>query len=158
TGHLPVLLTRTGMVKSNELLCKGALNDVSFVPHRTLIAYVCQDGDAGTWDWQRDTNTVVGHVDGGGSVVTASEDGRYLLIGGLAGTVLVADLTTSIVSTYLGHTSRITSLLPPSAHFPYIASADTDGRVRIWPLPSSAARIVMQSKTRMMSVALISND
>src|SRR5262249_87216 len=74
TRHLQGQRTTTGDATSNELLCKGALNDLSFVPHRTLIAYVCQDGDAGTWDWQQHINTIVGHVDGGGSIVTASED------------------------------------------------------------------------------------
>lgn len=144
-------------ISKSQRLCAAALNGVDFLKDGTHLGYACQDGQAGVWDISIGASTVTTQVNSGASMVTASANGRYLLIGGNSGAVVVYDFNTKLFSTYLGHTSWISYLMPPTDEFPYIASGDANGAMRIWPLPRADIRVAIQSSSRLISTAFASN-
>src|SRR5262249_18449441 len=134
------------------------INSVAFVPRGLRVAYGCQDGNAGIWDVERNTAAMAGRLEGGINVVAASSDGRYLMIGGIRGALLVDDLDTDIVSSYLGHGATICALDMPSSESPYLVSGDFSGAVRVWPVPHSASRTIIRTPSRLSSAVLVGSD
>jgi WD40 repeat protein len=155
-GKLSYLDVPSGALRG-VALCKSALNSIEFL-QEMRVAYACQDGNAGVWDLFNATTIVTAYIEGGAALVTTSSDARYLMIGGSSGRLVVYDFHTEIFSNYLGHTTWITSLLAPSDGFPYIASGDGNGNVRIWPLPRSNVRVAIRPTTRLVSAAFVSSD
>jgi WD40 repeat protein len=90
-------------------------------------------------------------------MVAATADGRYLFIGGVNGKILTYDFTTQMLSSYLGHTARISVLLPPSPGAPYVVSGDTSGLMRTWLPPETAVRVAIKSTVPMSRAVLLPN-
>jgi WD40 repeat protein len=154
-GALVVIDSRSNGVVRRDTVCPGAVNKVLVVPGRRAIAYACQNGDAGTWDHERDKLAVVAHIDGGATNLAGSVDGRYLLVGGSSGKLMVHDATTQLVRSYLGHATRLTALVPPSPAFPYLISGDTTGMVRAWTPPDATARVAITTAASMYRALML---
>jgi eukaryotic-like serine/threonine-protein kinase len=154
-GAMLVIDSRTNGVVRRETVCPGAVNKVLVVPGRRAIAYACQNGDAGTWDHERDKLAVLAHIDGGATNLAGSADGRYLLVGGSTGKLMVHDATTQMVRSYLGHTSRLTALVPPSPASPYLLSGDTTGAVRAWTPPDATVSVAITTAASMYRAVLL---
>ena len=158
TGQLVIIDSERDQIAQQPTICKGRLNRVAILPVRAAIGFACQDGDAGLWDLERQSTTVLVHVDGGVSTVAGSADGRYVIAGGNNGTVVVHDAATQIAHSYLGHTTRLTSLYPPSAGVAGIVSADVGGELRIWPLPDASTRVAIRTTARMFRAQPFPSD
>jgi WD40 repeat protein len=158
TGDLAIIDSTSDQIVQHETVCKGYLNATFTLPSRSAVGFACQDGDVGIWDLKQKSSIILAHVEGGTSTITGSADGRYLIAGGGNGLLLVHDFTTCISSSYRGHATRLTALLPPSSSFRYIVSGDTTGEVRKWPLPDSAVRVAMDTKARMFRAIQLADD
>jgi eukaryotic-like serine/threonine-protein kinase len=154
-GALVAIDSRSNSVVRRETVCPGAVNKVLVVPERRAIAYACQDGDAGIWDQERDKLAVLAHIDGGAMLLTGSADGRYLLVGGSSGKLVVHDIMTDMVRTYLGHTMRLSALVPPSPAFPHLITGDTSGEVRIWTPPDGVVRVAIKTATSLYKAMVL---
>jgi WD40 repeat protein len=88
------------------------------------------------------------HVDGHADTLAASATGTHIIAAANNGALTVIDLSSQIVTTYRGHHFRLTAIAPPTPEFPYIASADVGGAVRVWPVPGRLARVAAEVHTR----------
>jgi len=158
SGRLVVIDTASDRIVDDAVICKGQLNKVAVIALRRTIAYGCEDGDAGVRDLDRKSSAVVTHIEGGAAVVAGSADGRYLLAGGNDGKLVVYDATTRVALSYLGHATRITTIVPPSPEFPYIASGDATGALRVWPLPEAAVQAAITTPWRIYRAVLVGGD
>jgi serine/threonine protein kinase/WD40 repeat protein len=156
-GGIAIIDTQRNEIMRREAICNGYVRGLLIVPHRSEIAYACQDGNAGLWDVDHNKRSVLGYLEGGAAAVSGTADGRYLLVGGVNGRLLIYDFTTQMLSSYLGHMTRITVLLPPSPGSPYIISADTSGLMRAWLPPETAARVAIKSAVPMSRAILLPN-
>ena len=157
TGELVAIDSATNQLLSRTTLCKGPLSPVVMPAGRTAVGYACRSGDAGVWDLERASATVVMHLDGGAWLVAASADGRYLLAGGGNGALAIYDSLYGMISSYLGHSARLTALAPPSPGHPWIASSDVNGELRVWPVPDPAARVIITSSSPIYRATLLRN-
>lgn len=157
-GALVIIDSRLNQIVRKEIVCKSAVNKVLVVAARAEIAYACQDGDAGTWNIEQNKRTVLAFIEGGAANLAVAVDGRYLLVGGNSGKLLAYDFTTQMQSSYLGHATRLTELLPASADFPYIVSGDTMGSVRTWSPPQAIVRVAIKTTAPMIKAMLLPNN
>jgi WD40 repeat protein len=144
SGELAIVDSESGQVVQRQALCEGHTYRAAILSGRSAVAYACQDGEVGLWDIAAKLALHLMHVDGGTSAVAGSADGRYVIAGGINGSVMVHDASTGMATSYLGHTTRVAVLQPPTPDFPYILSGDSRGELRIWPLPAPAARVALQ--------------
>ncbi|MBC7978154.1 MAG: protein kinase [Myxococcales bacterium] len=159
--HKLVLATETGrgivfegspftITKQIEL-CSGTVNSVQFVPGSQRVAYACRSGTVGIWDLQRNVVTPRAQLDGHAGLVGTSPDGEYIVAAGGNGLVTVIDLQTGLNAWYRGHAFRLTSLTPPTREHPFVISADYQGSIRTWPLPTRLARVAATSSSPFLS-------
>jgi eukaryotic-like serine/threonine-protein kinase len=154
-GFLRILDARTGAIRDISL-CKSALNSVAFIGQSSRVVYACQDGNVGVWDEKSDSSVATAHIDGGARTTAASRDGRFAMFGGSSGLLLVYSRDTDLFTSYLGHGTSLTYLLPPSEGFPFLTSGDSMGMLRVWPLPPSSVRSVIRSTARLISAIFLS--
>jgi WD40 repeat protein len=161
-GALVIVDSRLSSVVRQETVCKGHVNKVLVlsVPRGFAyagFAYACQDGNAGIWDPEQNKLRVLAHIEGGAANIVVTADGRYAVVGGNNGNLLVYDFTTQMLSSYLGHATRLTQLLPPSPDSPYIVSGDTTGAMRVWSPPVATTRVAIETAALMYSAMLLAN-
>jgi eukaryotic-like serine/threonine-protein kinase len=157
-GALIIIDSRSNQIVRQETVCKGNVNKVLVVTARAGIAYACQDGDAGIWDLEQNKLTVLAYMEGGVVSLAGAVDGRYLLMGSNNGKLLAYDFTTQMLSSYLGHATRLTELLPSSTEFPYILSGDSSGAVRTWSPPQAVVRVAIKTAAPMIKAMLLPNN
>jgi WD40 repeat protein len=157
-GSLVIVDSRSNQIVRQEAICKGHINQVLIVTEHSGIAYACQDGDAGIWDLEQSKATVLAHIEDGAASLAASRDGHYLLMGGNSGKLLAYDFTTQMLSSYLGHATRLTTLVPASTEFPYLISGDTTGTIRTWTPPQPTARVAIATAAPMIKAMLLRNN
>jgi len=157
SGALQVWNLYTG-VSHDVSLCAGAMTSVRFLSHDVRVAYACQDGNAGIWNVDAGRSVLSTHLEGGAAVVEVSDDDRYLIIGGNNGSITIHDFRTGLYSSYLGHTAWVSQIVPPSPNFPYLASGDRSGILRVWDLPRDNVRVAIHSTSRLISAVLVSSD
>jgi WD40 repeat protein len=155
-GALVIIDSRSSSIVQSATVCKGAVNKVLVLSAPAGVAYACLDGDAGLWDLESKPR-VLAFVEGGVANLAAATDGRHALIGGNNGKLLLYDFMTQILSTYLGHASRLTVLLPPSMESQYVVSGDVRGYVRIWSPPVATARVAIKTPAAMYRAMLLPN-
>ena len=148
TGELAIIDAASGQLTERASVCLGHVNQALWLGSRAAIAYSCSNGDLGVWKLDAGVRSVVAHLDGGASMISASADGRYLIAGGPSGQLMVHDATTGISTSYLGDNYGISALAPPTPEFPNIASGDTAGELWVWPLPGAAATVAIQTAAR----------
>ena len=148
-GQLVAIDPRTEQIVQRRSVCKGYVNKPFLFRTRPAIAYACRDGDVGVWDLARDQADVVVRLSGGATRVAGSADGRYLIAGSVDGVVALHDFATGVSSSYLGHSFRITMLLPPTPGSPRIVTGDSAGELRVWPLPDDRVRVAIHTATPM---------
>ena len=147
---------RTGSFSEEVSLCRSAINGIAFLHHDDLLGYACQDGDVGIWDVDRRSPSPLTRMDGGSATATSGSGGRYLLVGGNSGKLLVYDIETRLITTYLGHAARFfDGALSSGASG--VVSGDAGGALRSWPLPRTSARAILQSPARLVAAILVSN-
>jgi WD40 repeat protein len=156
-GHLLIIDTNSDQILEDAALCKSQLNKVAVIAATRAIAYSCQDGDLGVHDLDRRSSTVVTHIEGGATRVAGSPDGRYLLAGGNDGKLVIYDATTRMTLAYLGHATRLSAIVPPSPDFPDIATGDTTGALRVWPLPGGAVEVAITTPWQLYRAILVGN-
>jgi WD40 repeat protein len=154
-GALVVIDSRTDAIVRRETVCVGSVNRVLVMPGRAAIAYACQDGDAGIWDEERGKLEVLAHIEGGAARLAGSADGRYLLVAG-SSRLIVHDFATQMLRSYAGHTTRLTTLVPPSPAFPYLISGDTMGMLRAWAPPDATARVAIRTTAALYKAVPVS--
>jgi WD40 repeat protein len=150
-GSLVVLDGETQRELLTGTICRGPVNRLLVLAGPPAVAYACQDGDTGVMDLQRRAPRVLTHLDGGATSLAATGDGRLLIVGGARGQLAIYDAATQIVHARLGHATRISVVLPPSAEFPYIVSGDESGALRVWSPPEPTVRVVARTATRMLA-------
>jgi WD40 repeat protein len=149
TGELVIIDAASAQLTARAEVCLGRVNQAVWLAGRTAIAYSCRDGVLGIWKLDGGVRSVVAHLDGGTSMITASADGRYLIAGGQSGRLIVHDTTSGISTSYLGDRYPITAVAPPTAAFPNVATGDLAGELWVWPLPSAAATVAIHTAARM---------
>src|SRR5262249_24951178 len=96
------------------------------------------------------TNITLGHFEGHLNVALASS-GTYA-IGTDRGELDVADLATGTITTYIGHGVPLTAVVGPTPEWPLLASADSLGAIRVWPVPRKLVKVVAQADIPFMDV------
>ena len=127
-------------------VCRKQINAVAFVPHSGLIAYACRDGIVGVVREDAPRLVTVDSFATAGTAIDVRTDpsGHYLIAFDEANTVFAYDLETRLVSRYIGHGTKVTYIAAHTADLPFVASGDTSGTFRLWPIPGRAARILLQ--------------
>src|SRR5262249_27859255 len=113
SGSLVVIDGEADRTVLSRPVCRGTVNRTALAPSAPIVAYGCQDGEAGMVELEHDKLSVLSYLEGGVTRVAASEDGRYLMFGGTSGKVVFYDVATRMLHTRLGHATRITALTPP---------------------------------------------
>jgi eukaryotic-like serine/threonine-protein kinase len=125
-------------------VCNAALNAVR-LQDDSSVAYACQDGAFGIWNFETETPVVRRTMNGAALVLDASEDGRYAVFGGDDRDVYLFDAFSRTVSRFRGHAAAVTTVLAPGARFPNAASADANGVLRTWPTPDGHSRVALRA-------------
>jgi WD40 repeat protein len=157
-GELVVIDSRTDQIVQRQTVCQGYLPRAAVLPGRSAIAYACRRGDVGLWDLTSRSASQLTHVDGGAASVAGSADGRYVIAGGINGSVVIHDATTGMVTSYLGHGSSVLVVQPPSPGFPLLSSGDASGELRTWPLPDATAQVVLHTTGKMFRAVALAGD
>jgi eukaryotic-like serine/threonine-protein kinase len=127
--------------------CDGAVYSVARVGALDAVAYSCRDGRIAIWQLDdRQQQPVRLACDVGDSVIATSEDGRYVAAGGASGTLCIYDRATDTYANFRGHPTSITAVVTPSATFRHFGTADSDGRIRVWPVPDSSHRTIFRAR------------
>ena len=128
-------------------VCSGRVNGITALRSRHAFAYACQTGDVGIRDLQS-PGQLIAHYHQGGAVlsITGSDDDRYVVSGGTGGAMRIYDLASEILTHYNGQITRLGSVSGPTPAFPYFASGDDDGYLRIWSTPQTAARTAIRAR------------
>jgi WD40 repeat protein len=132
-------------------LCHSTPTDLKFVPKQHVIAYSCSDGTVGLWDLDDHIVVLLAHLEGHADRLEVSETGDYLVASGGNGTFVVIDLFSKIVTSYRGHSIRVTAMSTPTSQYPYFISGDAGGTIRVWPVPSRIARVLANVHMRFTS-------
>ena len=155
-GALIVIDGATNQIVRQAAVCKSQVNGVAVLPRRATAAYACQDGDAGILELAAQSSpSIVAHFESSATMVRGSDDGRYLLIAGSNGRLASYDLASQTLNSYIGHVTRPSVVLPPSAAFPHIASGDTTGVLRVWSPPAEGVRVVAKTNSLMVNAILL---
>jgi eukaryotic-like serine/threonine-protein kinase len=152
-GELVLIDSETHRVVRSRPVCRGTINRIALVADPPTAAFGCQDGEAGMLDLASDKLSVLSHLEGGVTRAVASADGRYMIFGGTSGKLVIYDVTTKMLHTLLGHSTRITVLSPPTPAYPYLVSGDASGALRVWPLPDTAVRLAATTASRLTQAA-----
>jgi len=150
TGRVMVVSPDGAAIVSDVALCNGVVNNISFARAGRLLAYGCQDGTAGTWNPIDGTHAILGRIEGGVITVAVDPDGR-MLFGGQNGNLMIYDSETLRVSLRRGQKGRIMLMFAGSSSFPYIASFDAEGELRVWDPPDSDTRVLIQERMRLFA-------
>jgi len=136
-------------------VCSGRINAVIALATKQLYAYACQDGDVGV----RTTgdNRLVGHYHQDSSVLSlaSSADEQYIVTGGQGGVMRTYDLQSENLTYYNGQIGRLDTVSGPSAAFPYFASGDDDGYIRIWGRPQTVAHTILRARAPVYDVQVL---
>jgi WD40 repeat protein len=157
SGALVLISADSDEVVYRDTVCRGIVNSITILPERPAVAYGCQDGDAGVLDLRHHNRSTIAYLEGGVTTLAGSRDGRYLLIGGNNGRLMTYDFTSQMASSYIGHATRITTLVPSTREFPYLVSGDVSGVIRTWPLPDVPARVAIKTAALMAVAILLPN-
>ena len=155
TGRGWIFDGRKGRQIAQVNLCQGPASSLRRLPNTHLIAYTCQDGTLGTWDLHRGETSPLAHVDGHPHLLSVDESASFLATDGSNGALNVFDLHTGLLTVYRGHADRLTTIVPPTPDFPFFASGDISGNVRIWPKPIRVAHVAVNIHTPFKSAAFM---
>jgi WD40 repeat protein len=158
SGSLVIIDGEADRTVLSHPVCRGTVNRTALAPSPPIVAYGCQDGEAGMVELDHDKLSVLSYLEGGVTRVAASADGRYLMFGGTSGKVVFYDVATRMLHTRLGHATRITALTPPTSAFPYFITGDASGALRVWPLPDTAVRLAATTGSRMVRAAPLADQ
>jgi len=139
-------------------LCDGPISGLQFMPDPDQIAYGCASGNVGIWETRKATHGVLATLQGDADFLVASPDGQELAIGGSGGTFYVLDLRAKILTPYLGHNVRITSVGGPDRHYPFFVSTDSNGSLRVWPRRRALARVALAEPSRLFDAQLLADS
>lgn len=154
-GSLSIASLGTFSVKSSSKACDAPLTAVRWLANSDIVVFGCKDGSIGTYDTTQKTRHVVTNITGTADVIAVSSDGHFVGVGGSAGTIHILDLTSGTSSTYLGHSGRITAIIPPHATSGSWLTADTSGGVRAWASPNQGARVLLSAATRLVDAQFL---
>jgi WD40 repeat protein len=157
-GELVMIDAERDAIAGRNTACSGNVARVFVFAGSRGVGYACSDGDAGVWDQSHDARTVVAHLDEGASQVAGSADGRYLMVGGANGRLVIYDFEAHIVHSDIGHHAAITAIVPPSPASAFIVSADASGAVRMWAPPNASARAVIHAPGRLNRTTALPDD
>jgi serine/threonine protein kinase len=133
----------TGTMRRIPGPCRGAAADVALNELTARVVIGCDDGQV--YDWSFDGRSRL-LVDFGTPIagLYASAEGRWLAV--MSEVPVVFDRLSGSLSSHVGHASRPNTLSLPTREFPYFASADPSGTVRIWrPTPQRGHRVRVAS-------------
>jgi WD40 repeat protein len=156
-GDLITVNLNSAKVLEHTKPCANAINSTAFLNRSPRLGYACQDGNVGIRDTSNNSTTLLTHIPGGASTIMGHPESNYLVVGGNNGNVIVYNADTQLISTYLGHSTRVLELFPPTANSHTVISADTSGALRVWPLPPTGVQVVLRSPVRLIAATLLSN-
>ncbi len=143
-GRVITINTRSNQVSKPVPLCNSRVNVLKTLRYRGLLAYGCQNGDFGVVERMNPNKPTVPSQLGSAILSMAtSQDERYIVTGGQGGKMHILDLNLRMATTYIGQLSRLPIVSGPSKNFPYFASGDDDGYIRIWNIPPTTTRTVI---------------
>lgn len=128
----------------------AAVHRLAHLPDGRLVS-ASADGTARVWPVDFDAPPIVlrGHADEIGAMA-ASSDGRWVVTGGVDGTIVRWDLLAAEPATSAvllrGHEADVRALVI-SADGRWLASASHDRRARLWDLPTAETRHVLRGHT-----------
>jgi WD40 repeat protein len=136
--------------------CDGAVYGVAIDHDSQSFAYGCQDGDVGVRGVSDPDKLVVRfHHDTAVLSVALSQGRRYLIQGDQHGAMFIHDFATRRTTAYHGQLTRALRVTGPTRSFPYFASADDDGYIRLWNPPSDAPRTIIHTTLPLFDTALL---
>jgi len=143
---------------ARRAVCDGRINAVTILHARRVFAYACQDGEVGLRALDDPARLIARyHHDGAVLSLARSADDRYMISGGQGGDLEVYDLVTGAMTYYKGQLARIDSTSGPSPAFPYFASGDDNGAIRVWKMPANIARPVIRGRAPFYDVTVLNN-
>ncbi|HET9620397.1 MAG TPA: serine/threonine-protein kinase [Kofleriaceae bacterium] len=122
-------------------LCDGPIADVRIMTDRR-VAFGCRSSTIGIWDVAKGTVTQRAQADSHIETINTSLAGDYVIAASGSGSITVIDLYTGLLSTYVGHHSRLAVTEAPTPEHPFIVSADSSGAIRAWRMPPRLVRII----------------
>ena len=140
-GEIVQLETQPGLRQTAPLtVCAGRITALLALHTRALFAYACQDGEVGVRT-TGDGHRLVGHYrhDGAVRALASADDDQSIVAGGTGGAMAIYDLAADLVHIDRSPLGQLDSVAGPSPAFPYFASGDDDGAIRIWGRPEAAA-------------------
>ena len=122
------------------------ISAAAYVAPRRTVAFACSDGTVRLWrldalDATPTTLTVGTPL----YDLAAAAPADQLVAAGEDGILHVVDLATGAITRLPGHPGAVYAVLAPSATFPYAASGDVRGHLRIWPTRPIAHRTIHTS-------------
>ena len=118
----------------HDQLCIGPVLGVQVFAHRHLL-YSCSDSTAGLVDLATGRTSRRFALDSSGGNLAFDDGGRWAAIGTQNGTLHVIETATGILHSFRGHGAPIIGIATPTPTFPFFASGDTKGQVRVWTPP-----------------------
>jgi WD40 repeat protein len=137
-------------------VCDSAVNAVAIDHVSGFIAYGCQDGDVGVRSVSEPTKLIARFHHGTAVLsVVLAKDYQHLIFGDQHGAMLIYDFPAHRTTIYHGQATRLLRASAPTRSFPYFASGDDDGSIRLWNLPSNVPRTIINSRFPLFDTALL---
>jgi WD40 repeat protein len=137
-------------------VCDSAVNSVAVDSISRLVAYGCQDGDVGVLTLSDPTKVIVRFHHGTAILsVALSKESQYLILGDQRGAMFIHDLAARRTTIYRGQATRLLTVSAPTHSFPYFASGDDDGYIRLWNTPSDVPRTIIKAPFPLFDTALL---
>jgi WD40 repeat protein len=142
--------------------CQRRVNSVRFADRADIIAFTCQDNTAGVigYDVSRKAMSLVETFPTHEAALEAEPDahGTRVVVMTDSNIVYSHDLQRHLTTRQEGHVGRVSAIAAPTTDYEGILVGGVNGTVRVWDVPSHAARVLLRTGSAVFGAAFSSDD
>jgi WD40 repeat protein len=157
-----MLLSPALDVAAQLSVCHKRINTVRFIDQANLATFACQDGLVGVLRFDRAARTLVllssFSTQGAALAATPDPSGHWIVAYSESNIAYVYDIARRMVHPYEGQAARISYASAPTPDFNRIVVGDVNGTMRVWALPPTASRMILEAPRAIFNVAFASDN